>query len=212
MDLQNASGDLHIERGGERIEVTLYRVRDAACVISLGDEAERATVRIRSRNRRGTDCQINVAVRLPVGASAALTLGSGDLHAVDVESRVRASVGAGDVLLEGASGWQLELGAGNVSGTLTGASAIQVGAGNVQLNELSSPVTAEVGAGRIHLGYTTAPVGRIDAITGVGDVEIDLPDGTPVTLVNARDPDERARALGTTLVRAQSGLGHVRVH
>lgn len=211
LDLDNTVGDLHVEAGGDRIEIELVKIKDASCDIFVGDEAGRAVVRIRDRNRGGSGCQVNVAVRLPLGSTAELSLGAGDLHAVGVEGQIQAEIGAGDVRFEGGAGWALSVGAGNITGELQGHARLQIGAGNVRLSGLSAPIQAQVGTGTIDLGFDRAPVGSIIASTGVGNVSVDLPDGTPVSLRGTRSQNVALPISGDapTVVVASSGLGRV---
>ena len=46
LELHNAAGDLHVERGGERIEVRFYPVVDDGCDVSIGERQDRAQVRV----------------------------------------------------------------------------------------------------------------------------------------------------------------------
>ncbi len=191
LDLENLAGDLHVERGGERIEVQLVRVRDRSCAIKLGERLGEARIRIADETGRSAGCRVNVAVRLPTTATARISLGAGDVHTVDLDARLELSVGAGDVRLEGARRLSLELGAGDIEGHLAGASCLRVGAGNIDVHGLVEPVTAQVGTGRIRLRFARAPGGRISATTGLGEVLIDLPGPQPRRTQSNRRPSDR---------------------
>lgn len=175
LELHNAAGDLHLEHGGDRIEVRLYRVEDNGCDVAVGERADRALVTIRDQDHIGARCRVNVAVRLPLRARFRLSLGAGDLHAVGLDASMAASIGKGDVRLEGARGLRLNLGAGRVTGWLDGDASLQVGAGDIQLTGLRRPLSARVGTGSIRLRFDEAPSGTVTAATGQGDVWVDLP-------------------------------------
>lgn len=199
LELHNAAGDLHLERGGERIEVRLVRVLDEGCDIVVGERTDRAEVWIRDPSRSGNRCRINVAVRLPLQSRAQLSVGIGDLHAVGLDASVAASIGTGHVRLEGSRGLRLNLGAGRVSGWSTGDVSLHVGAGDIALTGLRAPLTAEVGTGDIRLRFDEAPVGTVRAHTGQGDVWIDL-------------PDQACPPLPPTVLETHAGLGDVHVN
>ena len=214
LEVDNAVGDLHLEIGGERIEVQLVPIERENCDLTVGEEGARAVVRIKDRTR-GADpgCRINVAVQLPAGARAEIEVGAGDAHVVQVNGQVQLAVGAGDVRFEGGGGFSLDVGAGSVTGTMAGASRIRVGAGDVHLEALTAPIDAEVGTGGIYLGYDAAPEGEISAHTGIGNVEVDLPDGTVVAPTGQHGGVTLPVADGApTRVDVLTGLGRTQVH
>ena len=207
ISVENATGDVHVEQGGDRISVRLVPVDDRGCTRSISEDRGEARISLGPARDAAHRCKVHVAIRLPEGASATLAIGAGDIHMVGVHTPVTASLGAGDVFLEGASRLRVDLGAGRVHGRLMGHSAIEVGAGSIDVSGLSEPVSARLGTGSIRLAYDRAPVGRIRASTAHGDVRIDLPDGTPVTFAHDEDP---SRDRGT-VVDARTGMGRVSV-
>ena len=208
LQLTNGAGDLSVEAGGETFEVQT-ELKQGKCVVTFGDKGK-PSVLVEPEKRNGS-CEMDVTVKMPAEASLVVELGAGDVEIEGLVGSAILQVGAGNVEIDAGS-VRLELGAGNIDGSLAGESTVRVGAGNVELDGLSQAIEVIAGAGNVELTYDEAPQGRVEVTAGIGNVEIDLPDGT---VIEADLPDTAKVKLETgdskTRVQVQAGLGNVRV-
>jgi len=145
-----------------------------------------------------------------------ISIGEGDVELTDVNA-VRLAVREGDVSLRKVTGpMDIDLGKGRLHGTPVGVLAASVGEGHIELHGLGAQVTAETQIGNILLGYQAVPDGLVTLHAGMGNIVVDLPNGTGVL------PQITSASGGTTEcelptgsdveVIAVAGMGSVRLH
>jgi hypothetical protein len=126
--------------------------------------------------------RLDVVVQVPDDSTVVLSTGAGD---VDVTGRLRsvtASTGAGGVSVAGShDSINASSGAGDVRTDATASSVrLKSGVGDVSIEDLNGSANLTTGTGEVRVGR--AHSGDLRASTGVGNVQIGIPEGTAALL------------------------------
>ncbi len=235
--LKAAEGDItvRVSDQADRVELETINHRPGhTCGFAISESKGRATVEFGPKAlEKASDCRMDFSVTLKPGvrfalelgkgrarlfgvaADVILTVGEGDVQLTDLGA-VTLSVEEGDVALQSVRGpMQIELGKGRLHGTPTGKLAASVQEGHIELQGLGAPVSAETGIGNILLGYDAVPDGVLTLNAGMGNIVVDLPNGTGVLpqLTSASGETLCDLPAGSDVeVIAVAGMGSVKVH
>ncbi len=159
--------DLVVGAAGE-IGVTAELRNPAKVEYEASQEGDSIVVRAKTES----DGRADVTLTVPENTRFALTTGSGDVNAVDVQALGQVQTGSGSVNLEGIRGDNVYIATGsgdivltNVSGTIVA----NCGSGQIAVRNSSGSFALNTGSGRISIRHSSGPFALI---TGSGDVEV----------------------------------------
>jgi len=145
--------------------------------------------------------------------------GSGDIELRDIAGSVTADTGSGDVLLEGVRGDEVtgDTGSGDITARGLSAASIEfdTGSGDIEAYEVEgSDVSADTGSGRVDLGLLSS-VRRLMVDTGSGDVTVRFAAGADARIeadsgsgrVEVELPGATAERSGRTHYTGRVGTG-----
>lgn len=182
------------------------------------------------------ECRADFALVLPVGMSAAVSVGIGDVKATGLADALTVQVGRGDVSLSGHAGFAnvvveegdvaladvsgtlvVDVARGRLSGDSSGPVRARVGEGRIQLRDLRDQIEADTAIGDILLAFGVAPAGPLNLNAGDGHVVVDLPDGTAVhptmsSMTGTATCELPASRDAAVEVVAVAGMGSIRLH
>lgn len=202
LSVETAGGDIVVEAGGERVEVTIKDNDPALCVVTMEPRGGVLTLKAEDKSRswlRRKGCEASFAVKAPAALSVSAGAGAGDLRVAGMKGALVLGTGAGSITLDEVNGEiRAGTGAGDITGTLS-----------------SSRAEISTGAGSVDLAWKTSPAkGRVKAGAGAGDVRLSFPEGTKVEAVLSSGVGSANNEFGDTKgaalrVTAASGIGDV---
>lgn len=139
-----------------------------------------------------------------------LSTGSGDVHVGTLAGEGRLKSGSGDVRVdEVATALTVSTGSGDVTlGTADGPVTVKTGSGGLVVRTLGEDLRFSTGSGDLRVG--DARRGRVQARSASGDVEVAVPDGTPVW-TDIRTVSGEVRSTLASVGEPRDGQDHVEV-
>lgn len=202
LSVETAGGDIVVEAGGERVEVTVKDNDPALCVVTMEPKGGVLTLKAEDKSRswlRRKGCEASFTIKAPAALRVRASAAAGDMRVAGIKGALVLGTGAGSITLDEVGGeLRASTGAGDITGTLSSSSA-----------EIST------GAGSVELAWKTSPAkGRVKAGAGAGDVRLSFPEGTAVEAVLSSGVGSASNELGDTKgaglrVTAASGVGDV---
>lgn len=202
LSVETAGGDIVVEAGGERVEVTVEDNDPALCVVITERKGATLIVKADDKSRgwlRRKGCEASLRIKAPAALRVSASAAAGDLRVAGIKGALILGTGAGSITLDEVHGEiRAGTGAGDISGTLS-----------------SSRAEISTGAGSVDLAWKTSPAkGRVKAGAGAGDVRLSFPEGTTVEAALSSGVGSASNKFGDTKgaalrVTAASGIGDV---
>jgi Putative adhesin len=183
--------------GGERWPELARRALNETQV----EWSEAGRLRIRTpRARLLRAVPVAIVVEVPTGSRLVSRSGAGSVHASGVLGQLEAAIGSGDITAERVDGnVDVKAGAGDVRlGHVGGGFRVRSGSGDIEAASVEGTVEAVCGRGGLRLGVVRADArartgsgeiavaearsGRLDLVTGSGDVRVGIPAGVAAEL------------------------------
>jgi Putative adhesin len=163
-----------------------------------------------------------VTVRAPAHSHVEVRSGSADVRVTGASGRVSVSTGSGDVRVERADGKaQISTGSGAVRlGPMLGGLAARTSSGEVEVSSIGGATNLFTGTGDVWLGAVAADVlartgsgdltvadaasGRVELITGSGEIRVGVRPGTAAEVDLISDSGEARSELDLSQLRPET--------
>ena len=184
--LQNSAGRVRIDGTDEGTAVVTARkiVFGDRCRLTMERSGSRLEVVVEKIGFASGSCRVDFDIRLPRAISLDLRSGSGDMDVRGTRGAVEFKLGSGNI--------EVDADIRRLDG--------KTGSGDVTVSGLTGDAEVKTGSGKVTLAYTKVPAqGRLDVTTGSGDINLYLPEGTPIRTKFKTGSGEVFNELGDSL-------------